>query len=423
MSIASIVSNPAKGLPRSSGWLLMVVAAAAYYPRFIKTPAGMELYPQAAACLWHGQILQGCALGFTYPPFFAFIMLPFAAMPLWLRELVWYVVTLAAVTGSFKLAEFLARKGIGAPLNTTMVWSLRTLALLFSAKAILAVFENQAYDALVILFILLGLAALVTGRDVGGGVSLALAAALKTTPLIFLPYLLYKRYFAAAGAFVLVYLIMSCLPDVIFAPTGAAHSYFITWLQEIAGPSLGLDPTKAKLSFWHGANILNHSLRGAVALKIDETSQHTLFDASLGVTDAAFIIVVSVLIALSPRRPQSIALDGSLLVIAMLMLSPMTSRSHYVALLLPYMTLLAANLHDQRTANLGRFILMTSFVLVTLSGNDLVGQTVTVWAYEHSTMVLGVLVLLLYLTPLVVERHQQRTIPYGFGQSHYARLT
>ena len=73
--------------PRHSAWLLMILAAAAYYPRFVKLPAGMETYPQAAVCLWHGQVLQFCDQGFTYPPFFAFVMLPFVPMPLWLRDL------------------------------------------------------------------------------------------------------------------------------------------------------------------------------------------------------------------------------------------------------------------------------------------------------------------------------------------------
>jgi hypothetical protein len=114
--------------------------------------------------------------------------------------------------------------------------------------------------------------------------------------------------------------------------------------------------------------------------------------------------VVGTLIALSPRRPQSVAIDGSLLLIAMLMLSPMTSRSHYVALLLPYMTLVALNLRDARTAALGRALLAASFALVTLAGNDAVGEAFTVWAYRHSAMVVGALVLLIYFAALVLRR-------------------
>lgn len=196
----------------------MIFAAAAYYPRFVKLPAGMETFPQAAACLWHGQVLQVCDPGFTYPPFFALVMLPFVPMPLWLRDLVWYAVTLAATIGVFKLSETIAGKSLTAPLARAELFWLRVLALLLSAKFILAVFENQAYDALILVAVLVGLLALSEDRPLAAGAGLALATALKATPLIFLPYLLWKRHFAAAAAFVVVYALASLLPDLLFAP-------------------------------------------------------------------------------------------------------------------------------------------------------------------------------------------------------------
>jgi len=113
--------------PRHGTCLLMIVAAAAYYPRFVKLPAGMETYPQAASCLWHGQMLQVCDPSFTYPPFFALVMMPFAPMPLWLRDLVWYGVTLAATLGAFKLSEVLACQSLPAPLKRAELFWLRFL--------------------------------------------------------------------------------------------------------------------------------------------------------------------------------------------------------------------------------------------------------------------------------------------------------
>jgi hypothetical protein len=330
-------------------------------------------------------------------------MLPFEPMPLWLRNLVWYLVTVGATIGSFKLAEKIARNAVAAPpLNAVELYWLRFLSLLLSAKLILAVFENQAYDALVLLVLLLGLYALTTGRELRGGAGLAFAAALKATPLIFLPYLLWRRRFAAAAAFVVVFLAASFLPDLLFTPAGAGHGYFLTWLREVAGNSFG-----AKDTYWAGANIMNHSLRGAVSLNIDETTQHALNHAVLYAVDAAFIIVIGLLITIPPPDRASIAFDGSLLIISMLMLSPMSSRSHYVAMLLPYMTVIALGFRDKRTLNLGRAVLAASFVLLTVSGNDLVGETVTVWAYHHSFMVLGTLVLLIYFAALAIERSRR----------------
>jgi hypothetical protein len=416
LSAALLLEHILYAIRRYRVELVVALAAAAYYPRFIKLPAGMETFPQAAACLWQGQMLQACDPGFTYPPFFAFIMLPFAPMPMWLRDLAWYAVSIAATIGAFKISEVITGKALARPLDRAELSWLRFFTLLLSAKLILAVFENQAYDALVVVAVLAGLAGLSDERPVVAGAGLALAAALKATPLIFLPYLLWKRYFAAAAAFVVVYATASLLPDILFRPAGAA-GYFATWLREVAGPSLGLDPASAPFAFWHGANVLNHSLHGAVALNIDETSQRDLFETALAAADGCFIAVVGALVARSPRRPESIAIDGSLLLIAMLMLSPMTSRSHYAALLLPYMTLVALNLRDEHTANLGRAVLGTSFILVTLCGNDAVGQAFTVWAYRHSAMVLGALVLLIYFAVLMIARSTVPSAHYRSAQT------
>ncbi len=415
---------------RYRAWLVIVVAAAAYYVRFVEAPAGMDMYPQAASCLVHGAMLQACDNGFTYPPLFAFVMLPLLPLPLWLRDLVWYLVTVGAVIGSFQLSEAIARKAIAVPLDAVELGWLRFLALLLSAKLILAVFENQAYDALVLLVLLSGLAALGSGRELWAGAGLALAAALKVTPLIFFPYLLWRRHYAAAAVFAAVFAAASLLPDLFFTPSGAAHGYFVSWLREVAGPPFGVDAGGIANAFWSGANIMNHSLRGAVSLHIDETAQRTLFDVVLYSVDAAFIVAVATLLALSPRRRDSIAFDASLLLIAMLMLSPMTSRSHYIALLLPYMTVIALGYRDGRTLNLGRIVLALSFVLVTASGNDVVGQSVTIWAYQHSFMVLGTLVLLIYFAALAVERRRQENsvvpataaaaIPLDAGRVHPA---
>ena len=168
----------------------------------------------------------------------------------------------------------------------------------------LAVFENQAYDSLVLVILLGGLAALMTGRELWGGAGLALAAALKATPLIFLPYLLWKRHFVAAGAFAVAFLGASFLPDLFFTPAGAAHGYFVSWLRDVAGASFGVVPHGAPYAFWAGPNIMNHSLHGLVSLNIDETAQHALNHAVLYAIDAAFVIVVATLIMLTPRRPN-----------------------------------------------------------------------------------------------------------------------
>ena len=78
-------------------WGVLLLVVAVYYPRFIKNPDGMVLYPEAASCLLAERAMAECAPRFTYPPTFAFLMIPFVPMPMWLRNLVWYGLSIAVV--------------------------------------------------------------------------------------------------------------------------------------------------------------------------------------------------------------------------------------------------------------------------------------------------------------------------------------
>ena len=144
-----------KWLDRYGPWIALVVASVAYYRRYLSPQdAGMLLYPQAAQCLIDNKIMQVCAGAFTYPPGFAFIMTPFAAMPMGLRLFVWYVITIGATVGAYKLTEKLAARLFVEPFGLVEQGWARIIALVLSIKFALAVLENQAYDTLSLLFVI-----------------------------------------------------------------------------------------------------------------------------------------------------------------------------------------------------------------------------------------------------------------------------
>ena len=222
------------------------------------------------------QVLQTCEIGFTYPPAFAFLMTPFVALPLWLGTLIWYGITLACMVWCCQLCEQLTKRMFPGPwLDRDLEW-IRFFGVLISLKFILAVYEDQAYDFFVLPWTLFGILALTERRNVAAGAALAVAAALKVAPLIFLPYLVFKatirggprslrhragcdivssrplpsppliflpylvfkRQFAAAGIFVIVLVAISFLPDLFLHPQGGTHGYFMTWVHEVAAPGL-----------------------------------------------------------------------------------------------------------------------------------------------------------------------------------------
>ena len=158
----------------------------------------------------------------------------------------------------------------------------------------------------------------------------------------------------------------------------------------------------SKLAFWDGANTYNVSLRGMVALAVDQTAYQQNFTTILRIVQAAFIGGIGLLLLLAIGR-QLIAVEGALLIIAMLMLAPMSSRSHFVQLMLPYAIVVAATLKDRKTAWLGLAVLTVSFILCTTIPRDLVPRAFSEFLRARSDMTWGTLALVIYLAQIIVS--------------------
>ncbi len=400
------------GHPHRNRWLWSgyVLASVPYFFfRFEKHPGGLSLYRHAAECLWNQQILQACELPFTYPPAFAFLMIPSVAMPLWLAVLVWYAITLVCTVWCCWLCEALTVRMFPGPWPDRDREWLRLFGILISLKFILAVYEDQAYDLLVLPLTLWGILALTDRRDVWAAISLAAAATLKVTPLIFLPYLVFKRRFAAAGIFLVAFLAMSFLPDLFLHPQGGTHGYFMTWVREVGAPGLLEDSSGTKLAFWSGANPYNLSLRGAVALAVDQTPYQADFLFWLRIVQCLFVAVIGTLFLIASRA-RMIPIEGALLIISMLMLSPMTGRGHFVAFLLPYYLVVAGVMRDRKTAWIGIASLVLSF---SLSGipREIVPRAFSDFMRMHSDIVYATVALIVYLAVIITSPARWGILP------------
>jgi Glycosyltransferase family 87 len=274
------------------------------------------------------------------------------------------------------------------------------LDILISLKFILAVFENQGFDLLVLPAILIGILALAQGRDVLSGVSLAVATALKVTPLLFLPYLIFKRRFVAATVFAAALAAFCFLPDLFFRPQGGEHGYFIAWLHDVAIAGLTENPSAAPHPFWDSANPYNLSLRGALALALDGTSYASHFKTWLRVLQISFIAATGALL-LASRKKDLIPVEGAVLIIAMLILSPMSSRDHFVSLILPYYLIVAGVMRAQRTAAfVGITVLALSFWFTGIP-REIVPHAYSEFMRMHSDSVYATLLLLVPLGMMI----------------------
>src|SRR5215472_9020803 len=378
-----------------SDWIVLVVTAAALYPMFGRSSDMGPFYSTAARCVLRGEALLTCLPPYPYQPVLAIFFIPLAFLPAVLQRLIWYVIFVGCLVIAVRLTEAIAERLYpGSTRGQNLFW-LRTIMLVTCGKHFLDVVTYASHDPLSLALIMFATWALFNGREAVGGLWLAVAAAIRASPLIYLPYLILKRRLLACAVFIVAFLIVSFIPDFIGALRGGYTDHLADWLRRIVGPAL-VPGTSSNLVFWdiwNGANLYNQSLRGL----INRFATAPVFGLTptmiLIVVDGVFAAIVGVLVLVSPRRKEYVAIDTMVLLIAMLALSPMTSRYHYIFVLPAVILATAATIADPRMRTLGSYVLVASFLLRAGTSNDLAGQRLTDFAYTYGFMPLGAIAL------------------------------
>ena len=378
-----------------SDWIVLIVTAAALYPMFGRSSDMGPFYSAAARCVLNGESLLSCLPQYPYQAALAVFFIPLAYLPPVLQRLIWYVIFVGCLVIAVRLTEAIAERLYpGSTRGQNLFW-LRTIMLVTCGKHFLDVITYASHDPLSLALIMFGTWALFNGREAAGGAWLAVAAAIRASPLIYLPYLILKRRLVACIVFIAVLFGVSLIPDIIGALRGGYTGHLTEWLGQVVGPAL-MPGNSSKLVFWNiwnGANLYNQSLRGV----INRFATSPVFGLTptmiLIVVDGIFAVIVGVLLLMSPRRREYVAIDTAVLLIAMLALSPMSSRYHYIFVLPAVILATAATMTDPRIRTLGSYVLVASFLLRAGTSNDVAGQRLTDFAYTYGFMPLGAIAL------------------------------
>jgi Glycosyltransferase family 87 len=378
-----------------SDWIVLTITAAALYPMFGRSSDMGPFYSTAARCVLHGEKLLTCLPPYPYQPALAIFFIPIAFLPAVLQRLIWYVIFVGCLVIAVRLTEAIAERLYpGSTRGQNLFW-LRTIMLVTCGKHFLDAVTYASHDPLSLAIIMFATWALFNGREAAGGLWLAVAAAIRASPLIYFPYLILKGRLVACLVFIIAFFAVSFIPDAIGALSGGDTGHFTDWLRQVVGPAL-VPGTSTKLVFWdiwNGANLYNQSLRGL----INRFAPGPVFGLSptviLIAVDGVFAVVVAALLIKSPRRREYVAIDTAVLLIAMLALSPMTSRYHYIFVLPAVILATAGTMADPRLRTLGIYVLTASFLLRAGTSNDLVGQRITDIAYSYGFIPLGAIAL------------------------------
>ncbi len=252
----------------------------------------------------------GGNLLFTYTPLAAMMFWPFTLIPTWVGQLVWDVVNIASLTALVAVSSAAARR---RPLQRSD-WRLALIALAPVGLLIWPVRYGFRLGQINVVLVLMIVTDLTTGfswrgRRLPRGVLVGMAAAIKLTPLIFIPYLLVTRQWVAARNAALTFL--AATEAMMAVAPGASRGYFTRYVFDVR-------------RIGSSAITNNQTVRAALA-RLALPVPHLVVDLLL----VAVFCTGMALAALAYRR--SSALLGILLCAATgLLVSPISWEHHYV---------------------------------------------------------------------------------------------
>jgi hypothetical protein len=388
--------------------LFVFLALCLTIPFVFRQPADwFRVYVPAAASLWSGEALYPNSFRYVYPPLGAFLAGPFLFLPASAARILWLVLNAAAMAVLWRGAWALAAEGRSGSVQVgkSKEYLIAFLGLVCGIPFALDSLSNQQPDLILGALVIVGCCLLQRGRTLGAATLFGLAAAMKCTPLLWGPYLAWRRQWRGGAWVVLVALGLNLLPDLVVPPP-QARPRLVEWASRHLTPLACQD---TDVGTWASGVNFNHSLAGMahrlflVSPEWEGTHLRTVAKENRPagsilkglVYGTAFALVL--LAVLSSRRGRLrhahagqqtgnglAAVEYSLVCLLMLLLSPMSSKPHFCTLVLPGFCL-ARRVMERRDWVL-RLILEGSLAAVLVSNKDLMGARVYTFAVWYGSV-------------------------------------
>jgi hypothetical protein len=332
---------------------------------------------------------------YTYPPFMAALWLPFALLPKAVERAAWFLLNAACMVylwrGCWKLAGGGRLEGDPAGIDRReqiAAW----LGLGSCVIYLLNNMDHQQTDVVIAAMLIGGCLALGRSRDMLAATCFGLAAGMKCTPLLWAPYLLWRGRARAALWVAAVAVGVNFLPNLVSHPPRGGL-WLAEWFERYLRPMGNPDFFPGK---WHAWILDNQALSGlanrwtltrcvwsADGLSVvDRPSPVSIGTFRWLLYSAEGVLLLSVFLAMrrgrrvlpvEPPAPTPEALDYSSVLLLMLLLSPMSSKSHFSTMLLPGFCLARISVH--RGSRM-LWVLLSASIVAGLTTAPVWGKTV-----------------------------------------------
>lgn len=387
---------------RLVGRAAMVIVVVAYGFVFAREPERSDWYRcffRAAERMQAGETIHIVEdRPYAYPPIMALMTVPLAKLGISGGIVAWYLVNVVALVvlwrTSWRLLDSPPLHALGTardPAANRRWWGVAIVGGLLMSRFFFSALETRQFDLVIAAILSTGCLALRDGREARGALWLGLAAGMKCTPLLFAPYLAWRGRWQAAAVLVVAAVSVNLLPEVVY-PQRDGGWYAADWNETFLSAAGRVPP-----GTWFSGLLQNQSLAGQlqrcaryglptstaalVGTKLDPqlvpTLRVLLMAASVGlllVTAACggrFGRSWTAADRLS-RGYRQFAAEISAVFALMLLLSPMTSRAHYVVLLLP--TWIVVREFVERRSVWTKSLVLALFMLGPAVSKGLVGR-------------------------------------------------
>ena len=318
-------------------------------------------------------------LAYAYPPAMAMFAAPLANFSPPVSLALWYVVNVAAACIVFTSAWRLAGGPPFSALDRRWLVVLG-VATVLGSRYFVTPLENRQFDMVIAATLLAGCCALWRGSDYRAAALLGAGAAMKLTPLLFAPYLAWRRKYASAALLAAIAIGLNVLPDVLW-PQQNGNSYLADFGRVFLAPVAEVAPGQ-----WHSDILLNQSLAGFVGRLTAGVDPAVPWPKLLTYGLALALVAATAYqigrgglhtVSKYDRGPLPLVatragVEAAAVLCLMLLLSPMSSKAHFVVMLLP--VFLLTRLAVERRGLWAAVILPALFVCGPLTAKGLIGK-------------------------------------------------
>ncbi len=331
---------------------------------------------------------------YAYPPFYAFISIPWTFLPYQVAKMIYFYLSVTALVYSIIwLKRILSNsKTFNVPPDSKFYKVFAVIFITLTARFIVNNFEHLQSDMFILLSMVGGLYFFLNGKDKLSALYLAVGAAIKITPLFILFYFLWKRQWKIFSLGIFIFISLNLLPDLFINKKGDS-TYIGEWLTlftDKLAPSgndnkfeLSWSPN-SRMNQSAGATLYRYLVHEKVSTFSDKYVYVNIF--SLNPKSAKKIIIAFVLVMglgfawvtrrrIFSRSDDRYKVEYALALVLILLASPVSSKPHFATMIVAHSLIVAAVYRGFLDKNYLSSLIF-AFLLSTLIVDGFVGKLI-----------------------------------------------